>query len=75
MWSWDITYLPPRAGSVQFHLYLGIDVWTRKVGVWDFGEREDPAIMADLVGRACVRDRINKGRHYPLILNADNCKV
>jgi len=39
---------------------------------WDVDEREDPAIAADLVGRACLRERIGKGRKQPLILNADN---
>ena len=35
-------------------------------------EREDPAIAADLVSRACLRERISKGRRRPLILHADN---
>jgi hypothetical protein len=29
-------------------------------------------IAADLVGRACLRERIGKGRRQPLILHADN---
>jgi len=39
---------------------------------WDVAEREDPAIAADLVSRACLRERISKGRRQPLILHADN---
>ena len=35
-------------------------------------EREDPTIAADLVSRACLRERISKGRQQPLILHADN---
>jgi len=57
---------------VWLYLYLVIDVWSRKVVAWDVGECEDPAIAADLVGRACIRERINKGRKQPLILHADN---
>ena len=53
-------------------LYLVIDVWSRKVEDWDVDEREDPAIAADLVSRACLRERISKGRKQPLILHADN---
>jgi hypothetical protein len=41
-------------------------------GPGDVGEREDPAIAADLVSRACLRERISKGRRQPLILHADN---
>ncbi len=39
---------------------------------WEVDEREDPAIAADLVSRACLRERISKGRKQPLILHADN---
>ena len=49
-----------------------IDVWRRKVVAWDVAEREDPNIAADLVSRACIRERISKGRKQPLILHADN---
>ena len=49
-----------------------IDVWSRKVVAWDVAEREDPAIAADQASRACLRERISKGRKQPLILHADN---
>jgi hypothetical protein len=52
--------------------YLVIDDWSRKVVAWDVAEREDPIIAADLVGRACIRERIIKGRKQPLILHPDN---
>jgi transposase InsO family protein len=39
-----------------------IDVRSRKVVAWNIAERENPAIAADLVGRACLRERISKGR-------------
>jgi transposase InsO family protein len=72
VWSWDITYLPTTVRGVWLYLYLVIDVWSRKVVAWDVAEREDPAIAADLVSRACLRERISKGRQQPLILHADN---
>jgi hypothetical protein len=34
---------------------------------WDVAEREDSKIAADLVGRACLRERISKGRRQPLV--------
>ena len=39
---------------------------------WDVAEREEAQIAADLVSRACLRERISKGRPLPLILHADN---
>ncbi len=54
------------------YLYLLIDVWSRKVVAWDVVEQEDLTIAADLVGRACIRERISKGRKQPLILHANN---
>ncbi len=72
VWSWDISYLPTTVRGVWLYLYLVIDVWSRKVVAWDVAEREDPAIAADLVSRACIRERISKGRRQPLVLHADN---
>jgi transposase InsO family protein len=72
VWSWDITYLPTTVLEIWLYLCLVIDVWSRKVVAWDVHEREDPAIAADLVSRACLRERISKGRKQPLILHADN---
>jgi len=72
VWSWDITYLPTTVRGIWLYLYLVIDVWSRKVVAWDVAEREDPAIAADLVSRACLRERISRRRQQPLILHADN---
>ena len=72
LWSWDITYLPTSVRGVWLYLYLVIDIWSRKVVAWDVAEREDAQIAADLVGRACLRERISKGRRQPLVLHADN---
>jgi putative transposase len=72
VWSWDITYLPTSVRGVWHYLYLVIDVWSRKVVAWEVADREDSKIAADLVSRACLRERISKGRPHPLILHADN---
>jgi transposase InsO family protein len=42
---------------------------------WGVAEREDRAIEADLMSRACLRGRISKGSRQPLILHADNDKA
>jgi putative transposase len=72
VWSCDITYLPTNVRGVWLYLYLVLDVWSQKVMAWDVTEPEDPAIAADLVSRACLRERISKSRKQPLILHADN---
>ena len=72
VWSWVITYLPTTVRGIWLHLYLVIDIWSRKAVAWDVAEREDPAIAADLVSRACLRERISKRRRQPLILHSDN---
>jgi putative transposase len=72
VWSWDITYLPTSVRGVWLYLYLVVDVWSRKVVAWEVAEREEAQIAADLVSRACLRERISKGRPNPLILHADN---
>lgn len=63
---------PTTARGIWLYLYLVIDFWSRKVVAWDVHEREDPAMAADLVSWACLRERISKGRKQPLILHADN---
>ena len=72
MWSWDISYLPTSVRGIWLYLYLVIDVWSRKVVAWDVAEREDPKIAAELVSRACLRERVSRRRRQPLILHADN---
>ena len=72
MWSWDITYLPTTVHGIWLYVYLVIDVWRRKVVAWIVAERKDLAIAADLVSRACLQERISKGRKQPLVLHADN---
>jgi transposase InsO family protein len=72
VWSWDITDLPTSVRGVWLYLYLVIDVWSRKVVAWEVADREDAQIAAELVSRACLRERISKRRRQPLILHADN---
>ena len=72
VWSWDISYLPTSVKGIWLYLYLVIDVWSRKVVAWDVEDCEDPKLAANLVTRACLRERIGKRRLQPLILHADN---
>lgn len=72
VWSRDISYLPTSVKGIWLYLYLVIDVWSRKVVAWDVESSEDPKLAANLVSRACLRERITRRRKQPLILHADN---
>ena len=60
------TYLPTTVCGIWMYLYLVVDVWSRKIVAWGIAEREVPAIAADLVTRACLRERISRARKHPL---------
>jgi putative transposase len=80
VWSWDISFLPTTVRGVWLYLYLVVDVWSRKVVAWDVAEVESAQIAADLVQRACLKERYHRPSGFgsrqcqqqPLILHADN---
>jgi len=80
VWSWDISFLPTTVRGVWLYLYLVVDVWSRKVVAWDVAEVESAQIAADLVQRACLKERYRRPSGFgsrqcqqqPLILHADN---
>ncbi|APD48734.1 IS3 family transposase [Synechococcus sp. SynAce01] len=80
VWSWDISFLPTTVRGVWLYLYLVVDVWSRKVVAWDVAEVESSEIAAELVQRACLKERYHRPRGFdghqsqqqPLILHADN---
>jgi putative transposase len=80
VWSWDISFLPTTVRGVWLYLYLVVDVWSRKLVAWDVAEVELADFAADLVKRACLRERYRRpsgfgshqSLHSPLILHAHN---
>jgi putative transposase len=69
VWSWDITWLPGPALGVFFHLYLILDIWSRKITGWEVHDRESGDLAALVIEKAvwaegCVTS--------PLTLHADN---
>ena len=60
VWSWDISFLPTTVRGVWLYLYLVVDVWSRKVVAWDVAEVESAQIAADLVQRACLKERYRR---------------
>jgi transposase InsO family protein len=69
VWSWDITRLPTIVRGSYLHLYLILDVWSRRIVGWRIATSESSTIAAELVTQAC-RDGSLDPRG--LILHSDN---
>lgn len=69
VWSWDITWLPGPVPGMFFHLYLIVDIFSRKITGWEVHERESAALAAGLLERAV---RAEGCVISPLVLHADN---
>jgi len=69
VWSWDITYLASTVLGLFFHLYLVMDIYSRKIVGWEVHETESGAHAATLIEKACWAEHI---RHDTLVLHSDN---
>ena len=72
IWSWDITLLPTLIGGIFLHLYMIMDVFSRKIVGWQVHDTELSELAADLVTEACFRERVPPGQ---VILHSDNGSV
>jgi putative transposase len=71
VWSWDITWLPTIVRGVYLHLYLVMDVWSRKIVGWRIAETGSAQIASELITRACRDGNVDP---RGLVLHADNGK-
>jgi putative transposase len=71
VWSWDITWLPTTVRGIYLHLYLVIDVWSRRIVGWRIAENDSSEIAAQLISEAC---RAGKFDPKGLVLHSDNGK-
>jgi transposase InsO family protein len=69
VWSWDITFLPTLVRGQFLHLYLVMDVWSRRIVGWTVEDCDSAEIAAALVQRLCQEHDIAPGT---LVLHADN---
>jgi transposase InsO family protein len=71
VWSWDITWLPTTVRGVYLHLYLVMDVWSRRIVGWRIAHGDSAQIAAELITQACRDGHVDpKG----LVLHSDNGK-
>lgn len=69
VWSWDITYLRSPVRGDFFHLYVVIDVWSRKIVGWTVQENETAEHASTMIEAACAREGIQRDQ---LVLHSDN---
>ena len=71
VWSWDITWLPTTVRGVYLHLYLVMDVWSRKIVGWQIAEADSAEIASELITQACRDGNVDT---RGLVLHSDNGK-
>ena len=69
VWSWDITRLPTTFRGWYLHLYLMMDVWSRRIMGWRVADAESAAIASELVTQICRDSDIDP---HGLVLHSDN---
>ena len=68
LWSWDITKLKGPHKWTYYHLYVLMDVWSRKVVGWMVAQRESSTLAVELIRRSCGREGISRDQ---LTVHAD----
>lgn len=68
LWSWDITKLKGPHTWSGFHLYVVMDVYSRKVVGWMVAYRESATLAVELIRQSCQREGI---RPDQLTVHAD----
>lgn len=58
VWCWDMTYLPAKVLGRWFHLYLILDLYSRKIVGWEVHATDDSEHAAHLVRRAALAESI-----------------
>jgi putative transposase len=71
VWSWDITWLPTTVRGVYLHLYLVMDVWSRRIVGWHIAANESAETAAELIAQICRDSQVDP---RGLVLHSDNGK-
>jgi transposase InsO family protein len=69
VWSWDITWLPTVVRGQFLHLYLMMDVWSRRIVGWTVETTESADVAAALFERTCRDGNVDP---RGLVLHSDN---
>lgn len=71
VWCWDMTYLPAAVLGRWFHLYLILDLYSRKIVGWEVHDSDDSAHAVHLVRRTALAEGIASMAVKP-VLHGDN---
>ena len=71
VWCWDMTYLPARVQGRWFHLYLILDLYSRKIVGWEVHDSDHADHAAHLVRRTALAEGIAALGSKP-VLHGDN---
>ena len=71
VWCWDMTYLPATVLGRWFHLYLILDLYSRKIVGWEVHDTDDASHAAHLVHRTALAEGIAQRTSKP-VLHGDN---
>lgn len=71
VWCWDMTYLPATVIGMWFHLYLILDLYSRKIVGWEVHATDDSHHAAHLVRRTALAEGIASMLTKP-VLHGDN---
>ena len=71
VWCWDMTYLPHEVIGRWFHLYLILDLYSRKIVGWEVHDSDDSTHAAHLVHRTALAEGIAMLKDKP-VLHGDN---
>lgn len=69
VWSWDITWLPTTVRGEYLHLYLVMDVWSRRIVGWRIEKKESADAAAELIVQTCRESNVDP---RGLVLHSDN---
>jgi transposase InsO family protein len=71
VWCWDMTYLPAVVMGRWFHLYLILDLFSRKIVGWEVHDTDDSEHAVHLVRRTALAESIAAMTTKP-VLHGDN---
>ena len=71
VWCWDMTYLPAKVQGHWFHLYLILDLYSRKIVGWEVHDSDHADHAAHLVRRTALAEGIAALSSKP-VLHGDN---
>ena len=71
VWCWDMTYLPAQVTGRWFHLYLILDLYSRKIVGHEVHEEDSADHAAHLVRRTALAEGILAALDKP-VLHGDN---